>query len=136
MVKNRKKPDKRIPGWMVGAATAIILCIGGIAVTAQLLLSQKIGEGSIEPIITIILLLSVLLGSRISAMMNPGEKLQQSAITVTAILCIMLIAGLSMDGRFQNPWLRIGAIVVGGLLSIGWDFKKKGKRPVRKKRYR
>ena len=131
-----RKDTKGIMGSLLGAGIAMLLSLGAIAVMARLLLSEKIGEGSIEFLITVLLLLSSFLGNLVSAKRSVMGVLPSCAITTAAILCFMLIGGFIADGAFHNVWLRLGAVAAGGLLSCGCCLKRTGKSTGRKKRYR
>lgn len=136
MSRITSKENKGILSSFFGAGAAILISLGSISAMAQLLLSQKIGEGSIELFITVLLLLSSLLGNWISTQLNPLRALPAAAITTAAIMCVILIAGLTMDGEFHYAWLRMGAVAAGGLISCGLSLKRTGKRTRRKRRYR
>lgn len=131
-----RKDTKGIMDSFLGAGIAVLFSLGTIAVMAWLLLSEKIGEGSIEFLITLLLLLSSFLGNLVSGKRSAMGVLPSCAITTAAILCIMLIGGFIADGAFRNVWLRLGAVAAGGLLSCGCCLKITGKRTRRKKRYR
>ena len=121
---------------LLGTGVGLVFIFAGISIMTWLLLSQKIGEQSVDILISGVLLVASFLGARISSWLLADFSLPASAITTAAIICLMVIAGLIAEGPFQNVFQRVAAAAAGGLISCGSCLRKKEKRIRRKKRYR
>lgn len=121
---------------LLGTGVGLVFILAGISIMTWLLLSQKIGEQSVDILISGVLLVASFLGARISSWLLADFSLPASAITTAAIICLMVIAGLIAEGPFQNVFQRVAATTAGGLISCGSCLRKKEKRIRRKKRYR
>ena len=131
-----KAKDKGMMGLLIGTGVAIAACVGAAAALAQLVVTEKVGEGSADALITVILLLSSVLGNITSITSQGNKPLVSAAITTAVLLLLMVVGGLIIDGKFENCLLRVMAVVAGGLISCIFCLKKSGKPVRRKKRYR
>lgn len=121
---------------LLGTGAGMVFILAAISIMSWLLLSQKIGEQSVDILIFGVLLVASFFGSWISSRLLAGFSIPASAITTAVILCLMLMAGLIAEGPFQNVFQRVAAVAAGGLISCGCCLRKKEKRIRRKKRYR
>ena len=86
---------------LLGTGVGLVFIFAGISIMTWLLLSQKIGEQSVDILISGVLLVASFLGARISSWLLADFSLPASAITTAAIICLMVIAGLIAEGPFQ-----------------------------------
>lgn len=120
---------------LVGIGTSILLMVILIAGTSKLLLDQKIGEGSVEPVVTIILFLAAFLGCFAAQNAARSESIYVPLLSAGLFTLAVLIGALTMDGTFQHVALRLSAIVVGGAVSCVLCLKKGKKVRKRKSRH-
>lgn len=118
----------------MGLAVALAMCVGLTALSAELLLTQRIGEKYVEWLIPAVLLISSLLGNILSHRMC-GELVPAVPATTISMVVIMLIIGLLIEGAFINVSMRVGPVLIGGALSCVICLKNTGIRGKRKKRY-
>lgn len=132
-MKGRNNPAVNV---LLGIGAAVMLVLLLISIASKMIISQKIGEGSAEVLVTLILLVASLTGTGISALLQSNNILKTSILTTCGILLAVVIGALVVDGPFQGVALRTGAILGGGLISCVICMKKGGKTVKRKRRYR
>lgn len=121
---------------LLGVGIAITICLITTAVMAKSLLTGKIGEGSLDLIVSTILLLSVMIGTFVAGKRQSKQEITTIAITTVVVILTLLLCGLLLDGKFCDVPLRIGTVVGGGLISYVLCLKLSGKSPRRKNHYR
>ena len=118
-----------------GIGISMILCFLLIVGAAQLVLSEKIGEGGVELLITMILFLSSVTGNYLCAFREKQPILIIAVSTLIAMM-ILFISGLSVDGVFENMLLRFGSLMAGAVISCLLCLKLSCKVKRKKKYYR
>lgn len=121
---------------LLGIGTAIIVGVGMAAVFTKGILTQKVGEGSAGILVTVLTLISALSGNIVTGKLQSDRLLVTTAITSTALILILVLCGLSIEGRFSDVLLRVGTIVGGWLISYILCQKMSRKSVKRKRRYR
>ena len=136
MGKITGKESGVIIGSVFGASAAIVSCLILILGMAKLLLQEKLGQGSTDIFISVVLLVSSVLGNWLSIKSNQKNKLPASIATTVMIASAMVIVGLTIDGKFENVLLRLGAVIVGCVIScLLWLNKSSNSKRI-KKHYR
>ena len=130
---SRKETDIRcvILGMMVCVLAIVILTMG----TAQLLVTQKIGERCDEILVSATLFIASIIGNVITGKLSGNLLLAYSATSISIVL-VMIISGCIIDGPFENVMFRIGAVVAGGLFACMTCSKISDNRTKRKRRHR
>jgi len=136
MSKIAGKESRGVMGSVLGASAAIFSCLILVFGMAKLLLQEKLGQGSVDVFISAVLLLSSILGNWLSVKLNQKNKLTASIVTTVMIAGAMIIGGLTIDGKFENVLLRLGAVIAGWVISCSLCLNKSGKSKRMKKRYR
>ena len=119
-----------ISGLLVGMAACLVLLMG----TTMLLLSERIGESSVEILVSGIVLISSFGANLYTGKMH-GEPLCAIFTQSTILIVLMLMGGCLIDGRFDGVWLRSGAVLMGGVSACVICLKKSRKQYKRKRRY-
>lgn len=114
----------------------IILCLSLTGAATQLLLSEIIGEGGTEVLITTILFLSTMAGNMLMCTYNNKQPVLVSAINIVCVMAIVIISSLSMEGVFENVLFRLGAVMAGTGVSCVLCLKMRSKPKRKKKHYR
>ena len=136
MRKIEEKDSGIILGSLYGTTAAVALCLVLIFWSAHLQLQGKIGKGSIDVGVVVVLLLSSVLGNWISIKRTQRNKLSVSIVTTATILCIMLISGLAIDGEFKSVLLHLGVVIAGWLISCLLCLNQTSNSRRKKRRYR
>lgn len=119
-----------ISGSLVGAAICIVLLMG----TTLLLISERIGESCIEMLVPGMVFFSSL-AANFHAGKIYGEPLIAVSTQSTILIILMLMGGCFVDGQFDGVWLRVGAVLAGGLSGYVICLKKSKKQYIRNRRY-
>lgn len=136
MGKITGKESGVIIGSVFGASAAIVSCLILILGMAKLLLQEKLGQGSTDIFISVVLLVSSVLGNWLSIKSNQKNKLPASIATTVMIASAMVIVGLTIDGKFENVLLRLGAVIAGCVISCLLCLNKSSNSKRIKKHYR
>ena len=134
MRKNNEK-KKTAPKVAFGVGLSVLLCLVLSAVAAWLLLSGKMGEGSVEFLITMILFLSSITGNYLCAF-REKQPILVIAVSTLIVMVLLLIGGLAADGIFENTLLRFGSVMAGSAISCLLCLKTSGKVKRKKTYYR
>ena len=119
-----------ISGSLVGAGVCVVLLMG----TTLLLISERIGESFIEILVSGIVLFSSFAANLYTGKIY-GEPLLAVSTQSTILIILMLMGGCFIDGQFDGVWLRIGAVLAGGLSAYVICLKKSKKQYIRNRRY-
>lgn len=119
-----------ISGLLIGVAACLVLLIG----TTMLLLSERIGESSVEILVSGIVVISSF-GANLYTVKMHGEPSAAVLAQSTILIGLMLMGGCLIDGRFYGAWTRIGAALMGGVSAYVICLKKSKKQYKRKRRY-
>ena len=119
-----------ISGLLIGVAACVVLLIG----TTMLLLSERIGESSVEILVSGIVVISSFGANLYTGKMH-GEPLAAVLAQSTILIVLMLMGGCLIDGRFYGAWTRIGTALMGGVSAYVICLKKSKKQYKRKRRY-
>ncbi len=118
-------------GLITSAGTELILILAG----TKLLLSEKIGEGGLNGLLSVTLLLGVMIGGW-AAVRKGGKQWIGPAAVAGVNFLLLFIAGLLMEGGFCDIWLRIATAVAGFLLCCVFFLKNRQQHGRRKRRHR
>ena len=124
-------------GLGIGLLVALIITVAGAAITAWLIASGKIGEGSSGYAIMVILALGVGLGALSAVYLIKKQRLQVCMLTgVSYYLSLLAMTALFFGGQYQG--MGVSAIVILGVCAfIAFLPTKSGHTKVkRKKLYR
>lgn len=109
------------------------ICLILLGVVAQLLLFEKVGEGSTIWLAVAAVLIGTFSGNAIGVKVNKEYGILTTAIHTVCILLLVFLSGLAFDGKFQNVIALMGSVLAGGGLACAVCMKKtrkyqKGKR--------
>ena len=116
MVRSKGREAGSLVKVLTGTATAAIISLAGLAVLAHLTLSGTTGEKRMSILLPVLLFLATAAGSKVAAHKNDRGSLA-ALITSGAVILLMLIGGLAMDGAFENVLFHTGTVAGGGVLS-------------------
>lgn len=135
MGKTKTKLYGDIPGVLLGAGCMTIMCLGGLVVLTQLILSGKAGEESANLYALVLLFLSALVGSQISSS-TAERKLVGTVAGAAVFVLLLIITGLAMEGAFSRVLPCVGSVAAGSAVSCVLCLKKKEKGQHRKRHNR
>ena len=127
-----------IPGGLaVGAVTSMAITLGGAAIIAALLASEKIGEGATQSLSMIIQALAAIAGALCSYSITRKMRLQVCLLSGVCYFLILLgMNALLFDGQYSGVWLSGLVILAGSALVAFFPTNNTRKRNFKKMQYR
>ena len=130
-MKHRNVIVSIVSGVLITAAILFLLT----GISAKMLISGKVGEGSARWLVLTSLVITSTIGCVIPALLRKNETAIPILIT-TANLLLVTCCSLILDGPFHSAWETLLAIVFGGVIACITCMKKPVKNRKLKKHYR
>ena len=127
-----------IPGGLaVGAVASMAITLGGAAIIAALLASEKIGEGATQSLSMIIQALAAIAGALCSYGITRKMRLQVCLLSGVCYFLILLgMTALLFEGQYGGVWLSGLLILAGSAVVAFFPTNNTRKRTFKKKAYR
>ena len=114
-------------GITIGTSLSVISAVGGVAILASLIGTERIAEGTTRTGCMFIHFLSAFLGSLVSAAITKQKRLPVCIITAAAYLGIMLaMTALLFGGQYQGIGSTALIVMAGGGAAVLPAFIRKG----------
>lgn len=138
MKKKLSEGSIGIPGGLaIGAGLSIVITLGGAAIIAALLVSEKIGEGAVDYLSMVIQLLSSVAGAWCSYGIAKKMRLQVCLLSGACYFLILLgMTALLFEGQYTSVWLSALIILAGSTLVAFFPTNNTRKRKFTKRAYR
>ena len=125
---------------VTGSLTAIIAYLLVIAVLTALLsvymTDNYLTKATENGTITAILILSALIANMIGLKIEYDKRLISSLVNLFVMVACLFIISAGIDGPYQNVGLRLGAIIIGLLVSNILGKRRAGRSSSQKRRSR
>ena len=132
-MKRQERPKLYAIVLGLGVSILIAVITGGIISNA--VLSGRVGEPVLPWVIAIALFCASLFGACIAGISESRESAALQVGVSCGFLIMLLLCGMLLfDGEIVSPWTQIGAISVGGIVSLLLNNKRKVK--VTKKKHK
>ena len=127
-----------IPGGLaIGAGLSIVITLGGAAIIAALLASEKIGEGAVDYLALMNQALASIAGAWCSYGIAKKMRLQVCLLSgVCYFLSLLGMTALLFEGQYTGVWLSALIILAGCALVAFFPTNNTRKRNYTKKAYR
>ena len=108
---------RNIMTYAIGTTVSICIVLMGTAILSWLLLKNSIGQGTVVITGKVILCLAGATGSYVVMRKQKGSRFLAAVICCCALISVMIIGGLTIDGEFSNIWNNIIAVSTGCVVS-------------------
>ena len=131
----KSRTHGNISGALIGAGCSIVICLAGVAILTQMVLTGKAGEKGVNILVPILLGLAAPLGGQVAHLTSKNSQLVV-LVASGIFLVVIVIASLVLDGAYISVLPNIGAVSVGSIISCTLCLKKTSKTIRKKKHYR
>ena len=126
----------KIKGILLGAIVALGVLVTFVGLLSYLLLSGVIGESGAEIGMIAGISFSTVVSSFVITGILGTNKLPNCLLSAMLVFLVLLVAGLFIDGNFENVITRLVSLVAGSLLSSALIISTAGKKKTAKRQYR
>ena len=120
----RKKEQRWIAAALFGSGTALILMWMITVILTNLILDERIGEGSGNLILVVFQVIAAFVGSEFAKKVSGRKHIVIPMIVIGLCVIIWIITGLLYRSGYQMFYIDACSILAGGLISCALCFSK------------